>query len=137
MNNQIVNANDVIGVDVENHQGDNLGKIEALMLDKFTGKVAYVVLSFGGFLGMGDKLFAMPWSIFSYDKTKECFLINVDKEKLKNSPGFNKDHWPNMSDQQWGEQIHNYYGASLHSGTGHMGSGTTGSSSTGTSSTRF
>lgn len=109
MNRQIINTEDVIGVSVKNNQGENLGKVEALMLDKIQGKVSYVVLSFGGFLGMGDKLFALPWSIFSYNDSDDCFVISVDKETLKNSPGFDKDHWPDMSSPSWGQTIHNYY----------------------------
>src|ERR1700733_6635584 len=96
-NHSIVNAEDVIGVEVKNHLGENLGKVEALMLDKLQGHVAYVVLSFGGFLGLGDKLCALPWNIFSYDAQKECFTIPLDKETLKNSPSFDKTHWPDMS----------------------------------------
>ncbi len=61
---------------------------------------------------MGDKLFAMPWEIFSYDDNKDSFIINVSKEKLQNSPGFDKDHWPNMTDKNWGNEIHRYYGTS-------------------------
>ena len=76
----IVNADNVIGVDVKNNQDESLGEVEALMLDKLTGKVAYVVLSFGGFLGMGEKLFALPWSIFSYDNNDDCFKIPLNKE---------------------------------------------------------
>jgi sporulation protein YlmC with PRC-barrel domain len=116
MNTNIVNADDVIGVSVENTQNESLGKVEALMLDKTSGQVAYVVLSYGGFLGMGDKLFALPWSIFSYDPSHDCFKIPLDKEKLKNSPGFDKDHWPDMSNTTWRNSIHNYYG----SGRTHM-----------------
>ncbi|GGI93594.1 hypothetical protein GCM10007966_22750 [Legionella impletisoli] len=108
--NGLVKANEVVGVEVRNHHDEDLGKVEALMLDKITGQVQYVVLSFGGFLGMGDKLFAMPWDIFSYDDDEDCFRINVDKEKLKNSPGFDKDHWPDMANKAWGDKIHNYYG---------------------------
>lgn len=113
--NHVVNANDVIGVKVENMQGDDLGKIEALMLDKLSGKVNYVVLSYGGFLGMGNKLFAMPWNIFSYNKDKECFQIPLNVEQLKNSPGFDKDQWPNMSDKVWSESINRYYSAAMSS----------------------
>lgn len=110
MNNiTIVSSKDVIGVEVRNPQDEKLGKVEALMLDKHRGQVVYVVLSFGGFLGMGDKLFALPWSLFSYDKEKECFVINIDKEKLKRSPGFDKDKWPDMSNPTWSTSIHNYY----------------------------
>ncbi len=109
-NRQIVNSDDVLDVEVKNTQGDKLGKIAALMIDKLDGQVAYVVLSHGGFLGMGDKLFALPWSMFTYNTTQECFTIPVDKETLKNSPGFDKDHWPDMSNDAWGSSIHQYYG---------------------------
>ena len=116
MSMQIVSTEDVIGVSVQNPQGENLGKVEALMLDKVQGYVAYVVLSFGGFLGMGDKLFALPWSMFSYDPVNDCFIISIDKELLKNSPGFDKDHWPDMSNSAWGSSIHKYYGTTPHRG---------------------
>lgn len=109
MVSQIVNADNVIGVGVKNNQNENLGEVEAIMLDKLTGKVAYVVLSYGGFLGMGDKLFALPWSIFSYDNTEDCFKIPLNKDQLKNSPGFDKDHWPDMSSTQWRESIQHHY----------------------------
>lgn len=110
MNRQIISSDKIIGVEVRNLQDKNLGKIEALMLDKTNGKVAYVVLSFGGFLGMGDKLFALPWSLFAYNKERDCFQIPVDEEKLKMSPGFDKDHWPDMSNIEWGNSINKYYG---------------------------
>ena len=110
MNNQIVSSEDIIGVEVRNPQNEKLGKIEELMLDKIDGHVIYVVLSFGGFLGMGDKLFPMPWSMFSYDTANNCFTIAVDKEMLKKSPGFDKDHWPDMSNSAWSSSIHKYYG---------------------------
>lgn len=108
-NHQIVNSKDVIGVGVENSQGENLGKVEALMLNKLKGNVEYVVLSFGGFLGMGDKLFAMPWQIFSYNPDSDKFVISIDKKRLENSPGFDKNHWPDMSNKTWSESIHRYY----------------------------
>lgn len=110
MTEQIVNSEDIVGVEVANQQGENLGKIEALMLDKLTGKIAYVVLSFGGFLGMGDKLFAMPWHIFSFNPQKEKFIIPLTKEKLKNLPGFDKNHWPDMTSSAWTDSIRTYYG---------------------------
>ncbi|MCC5792273.1 MAG: PRC-barrel domain-containing protein [Legionellaceae bacterium] len=113
MKHKLVRTHNVVGIDVQNAQDENLGKIEDLVLNKQTGHVEYVVLSFGGFLGMGDKLFALPWSIFSFDDSKDCFIINVEKEKLKNSPGFDKDQWPNMSDEKWGSSIHSYYGTKM------------------------
>jgi len=111
MQEELVNSEDVIGIKVINQQGENLGKIESLMLLKKEGKVAYVVLSYGGFLGLGDKLCALPWEIFSYDTAQECFIIPVDKEKLKNDPAiFDKDHRPDMASISWRTSINKYYG---------------------------
>ncbi len=101
----------VIGVDVKNTQQEDLGEITELMLEKVSGKVAYVVLAFGGILGMGEKYFAVPWNAISYDKNEECFILNKSTAELKNAPGFDKDHWPNMADRQWGESINKYYGS--------------------------
>jgi sporulation protein YlmC with PRC-barrel domain len=110
----IVKATNVIGVSVENAQGDSLGEIEDLMLDKLEGTVEYVVLSFGGFLGLGDKLFAMPWSIFTYNLERECFVINMDQERLENAPGFDRDHWPDVTSPTWSNSINRYYGTQRH-----------------------
>ncbi|TMH04182.1 MAG: PRC-barrel domain containing protein [Betaproteobacteria bacterium] len=69
----------------------------------------YAVLSFGGFLGMGAKLFAIPWSALTLDAGEQRFILNVPKEKLENAPGFDKDHWPSMADSTWATEIHAYY----------------------------
>lgn len=109
MINEIVNSDTIIGAEVRNHQDEKLGKIETLMLDKVQGTVTYVILSFGGFLGLGDKLCALPWSIFSYDKAKECFMINLDKEKLKNAPSFDPKQYPAASSDYWKTTVNQYY----------------------------
>jgi PRC-barrel domain len=102
---------EVIGRKVINRQGENLGKIEEVMLDAVPGRVAYAVLSFGGFLGVGDKLFAVPWNGLQYDPTSEQFVLNADKKKLlENSPGFNKDNWPDMADATFRSDVYRYYG---------------------------
>jgi len=75
------------------------------MIDIPAGKVAYAVLSFGGFLGMGNKLFAVPWSALKLDEDKKHFILDVDKKKLENAPGFDKDNWPDMADTSWGTRI--------------------------------
>jgi sporulation protein YlmC with PRC-barrel domain len=104
-------ASKLIGTDVENGQGEDLGKIEDVVLDPQDGRVAYAVLSFGGFLGLGEKYFAVPWSALTAKAGEDDTLIlNVDKEKLQNAPGFNKSNWPNMADRTWGKEIHSYYG---------------------------
>ena len=104
---------DVIGGDVRNPEDENLGEIEELVLNPSTGEIEYAVLSFGGFMGMGDKLFALPWdaleSVHKADGDKKFFLLSVDKEKLKNSPGFPKDNWPDISSPEWSESIRKFY----------------------------
>lgn len=77
--------------------------------DMRTGAIGYAVLSFGGFLGMGEKLFAVPWSALSLDTTKKRFILNVEKERLKDAPGFDTDHWPNMVDDSWANEVHSFY----------------------------
>lgn len=104
--------NQVIDVDVKNLTKENLGKICEIMLDKVSGRVAYIVLESGSFLGMGGKLFAIPWNAIHYDLNEDCFILNLDKEKLKNAPGFDKDHWPDVADRSWGETIAQYYSPS-------------------------
>ncbi|CAM5362922.1 PRC-barrel domain-containing protein [Eoetvoesiella caeni] len=103
-------ADTLIGNDVYNAADEKLGDIKEIMLDMSTGKVNYAVLSFGGFLGMGEKLFAVPWAALKLDPVNERFILNVDKEELKNAPGFDKDNWPNMADETWRQGIHAYYG---------------------------
>lgn len=106
----VLSASSLMDEDVKNAQGGDLGKIEDFMIDLNEGKIAYAVLSFGGFLDMGDKLFAIPWSALTIDADDHAFILNIDKETLENAPGFDKDHWPDMADRRWGEQTHSYYG---------------------------
>ena len=83
----VLAADTLIGDKVVNHQKEDLGKLEHLMIDLANGRIAYAVLSFGGFLGMGDKLFAIPWSALKIDTVEKQFILNVDKEVLKSAPG--------------------------------------------------
>lgn len=106
----VVAASKIIGEAVVNLQNENVGKIHELVIDAKKNRVAYVVLTFGGFMGMGNKLFAIPWEAFTFSATENKLILNVDKEKLKTAPGFEKDDkWPDFSDTVWGESIYNYY----------------------------
>lgn len=115
---RLMGANTLIGEDVYNHQEEDLGDIKELMLDMQTGEVAYAVLSFGGILGMGAKLFAVPWEKLSLDTVNKRFLLDVEKEQLKNAPGFDKDDWPDMNSSDWAEQVHTFFGSLPQSSTG-------------------
>jgi sporulation protein YlmC with PRC-barrel domain len=94
---------------VRNLAGDDLGTIDEIMIDIPSGRVAYAVLSYGGFLGMGDKLFAVPWSALKVDEDEKCFILNADKETIKGAPGFDKSNWPDMADPNFGRQLTSYY----------------------------
>lgn len=106
----IISAGTLTGEQVRNMDGEDLGKIEEIMLEAADGRIAYAVLSFGGFLGMGNKLFAVPWPALSLDPAREGLILNVDKATLEAAPGFDKDDWPRFADRSWGTEIHSYYG---------------------------
>ena len=108
---RVLAASTLAGDQVQNSAGEDLGKVDEIMIDIPAGKVAYAVLSFGGFLGMGNKLFAVPWNALKLDEDKKHFILDVDKKKLENAPGFDKDNWPDMADTSWGTRIFSYYGA--------------------------
>ena len=106
---EVMDAATLKGDNVVNAAGDDLGKIEAIMLDVTSGRIAYAVLSFGGVFGIGKKLFAIPWSALILDPAEKRFVLDVTKERLESAPGFDKDHWPSMADQKWATEIHEYY----------------------------
>jgi sporulation protein YlmC with PRC-barrel domain len=108
---EVMAAATLNGDDVVNAQGENLGEITDIMLDVEGGRIAYAVLSFGGFLGMGDKLYAVPWQALELDADNKRFILNVEKDRLKQAPGFDKDHWPSMADPTFASQIYSFYGS--------------------------
>jgi hypothetical protein len=108
----LMGADTLLGNDVYNRDNEDLGDIKEFMIDMASGKVAYAVLSFGGMLGMGDKLFAVPWAALALDTTNHRFTLNVPKDSLKDAPGFDKDRWPTMSDKTWASGVHKFYGTS-------------------------
>src|SRR5437879_4571286 len=105
----VLSASTLAGDSVRNAAGEDLGKIDEIMIDIPSGRVAYAVLSFGGFLGMGDKLFAIPWDALKVDEDQQCFILNVDRRTIEAAPGFDKNNWPDMSDTRWGTEIYSYY----------------------------
>jgi sporulation protein YlmC with PRC-barrel domain len=99
------------GDEVVDTFGESLGKIEDFMIELQSGKVGYAVLSFGGVLGIGDKLFAVPWSALRVDTNEKRFVLDASKEKLERAPGFDKKHWPDFADPGWASAVERYYGA--------------------------
>jgi sporulation protein YlmC with PRC-barrel domain len=105
-----MSATSLAGDSVVNARDEKLGKIEDIMIDVASGRVAYAVLSFGGLLGVGDKLFAIPWTAMSLDEERKCFVLDVDKELLKDAPGFDKNNWPDLSSEEYASTVYGHYG---------------------------
>lgn len=106
---RFLSASTLNGDSVNNHKGESIGDLKDIMIDTTNGKIAYGVLSFGGVLGMGEKLFAVPWEALTVDGDNKQLLLNIEKDRLKNAPGFDKDHWPDFADQKFSDQIRTYY----------------------------
>jgi sporulation protein YlmC with PRC-barrel domain len=106
----VMGASTLEGDKVYSSDGEHVGKISEIMLDVRGGRIAYAVLTSGGFLGMGDTLHAIPWGALTLDTDEKCFRIGVTAQRIKDAPGFDKDSWPAMADPQWGTTLHEYYG---------------------------
>lgn len=106
----LLSSDSLQGTQVVNNLGEDLGNLEEIMLNIGSGRVAYAVLSFGGILGIGDKLFAVPWAALNVDQDEEKIVMNVTKEQLENAPGFDKDNWPNTASRTWLVEVYDYYG---------------------------
>ncbi|MEQ8860777.1 MAG: PRC-barrel domain-containing protein [Pseudomonadales bacterium] len=105
----LLSAATITGDDVYNLQSEALGKIQDVMLDVADGRIRYAVLASGGFLGIGDRLFAVPWKALKLDREHKRFTLDIAAERLKKAPGFDKDHWPDMADSSWNSSVESYY----------------------------
>ncbi|WP_109481070.1 PRC-barrel domain-containing protein [Paraburkholderia sp. C35] len=106
---EVMAAAPLDGTKVYSSDAEHVGKISDIMLDVRSGRIAYAVLSEGGFLGMGANLHAIPWSALTLDTDQKCFHVDITAQQLKDEPGFDKDHWPSMADARWSESLHTYY----------------------------
>ena len=105
----VVRSGEVVGVKVKNTALEDLGDIAEMVIDKTSGRVSYLVLDFGGFLSFGNKYFAVPWHLFTYNQEEDCFILTVDKQRLKDAPGFDKEHWPDFVSQEFTKSIIDFY----------------------------
>jgi hypothetical protein len=107
-NHQLISSGDVEGTEVYSPGGENVGEIDHLLIDKSSGRVAYAVISFGGFLGLGHSHYPVPWSALKYDTSLDGFRTNVTEQQLKDAPEFSDDSW---QDRDWEVRTHRHYGA--------------------------
>lgn len=110
MTRRTLSASTLIGDTVRNREDEELGTLSEIMFDVDSGRIAYAVLDMGGFLGFGNKLFAMPWAMLRIDSDNHSIVLDVSKDRLEHAPGFDKDDWPDFSSRDWGMTIHTYYG---------------------------
>jgi sporulation protein YlmC with PRC-barrel domain len=103
-------ATSIIGDKVENPEGESLGRIDNLMINLKNGQIEYVVVQFGSILGMGGKLFAIPFSELNLDPSREIFILNRDRDYLSNMPGFDQSHWPDTNEHIYFTDVDNYWG---------------------------
>jgi len=107
-------SSNVVGMRVDNPQGEHVGRIESLVMEVKSGKIRYAAVSFGGFLGMGEKLFAVPWGAlkiqFNTERSQNHAVLDVSKSRLEKAPGFDKNHWPNFGDDKWASEVNSFYG---------------------------
>ncbi|MEW5745805.1 MAG: PRC-barrel domain-containing protein [Nitrospirota bacterium] len=108
----LIRGTKLIGKEVENRAGEDLGDIEDIVIDLSQGRIAYAVLSFGGFLGAGDRFFAIPPEALEWSADDDRLILDVDKRSLERAPGFDKDNGPDMADRAWGSSIYRFYGRS-------------------------
>jgi len=106
----LVRASELLGKDIKNREGKDMGDISELALDLRSGRAAYAIISFGGFLGIGDKLVAVPFQVLQPSADGKYMVLDVPKEKLEKAPRFDKKEWPDMDDEKWGREIHTFYG---------------------------
>jgi sporulation protein YlmC with PRC-barrel domain len=111
---RVLSASSLAHTRVVNGQDEDLGRIEELMIDLPSGRIAYAVLSFGGFLGFGDKRFAVPFEALAIDPENERFRLDVPRERLEQAEGFDQDDWPDFADRRWGEQVYRHYGVTTY-----------------------
>lgn len=109
----VMKASSLIGKKVQDTDGKKLGDIKDLVIDPVNGFISYAVLDFGGFLGIGDKYFAVPWEALQLTKDQKAIVIDVRKKDLKQAPGFDKNNWPDLSNPEYAVIVYEYYGVPL------------------------
>ena len=106
-----ISADKVEGTAVYNRGGEKLGTVDKVMLDKRSGRVCYAVMSFGGFLGIGERYHPLPWSVLTYDTDKGGYVVNLSRQELEGAPSYGASDMPNYDDPVWGRKVYDYYDA--------------------------
>jgi sporulation protein YlmC with PRC-barrel domain len=109
----VMKVSNVVGMKVQDTDGKKLGDIKDLVIDPMDGSIGYAVLDFGGFLGIGDKYFAVPWEALQWTVDRKAIVLDVTKRDLKQAPGFDKNNWPDLGSEEQALVIYEFYGMPL------------------------
>jgi sporulation protein YlmC with PRC-barrel domain len=112
----VLTATSIIGDHVVSKQGEKIGKIKDIMLNTKDGKVQYLIIEFGGFMGFGEKLFAIPFAAVRLDAKNVDFILDIKKEFLEKAPGFDQSHWPETNSHYF--DVNTYWGSFMGPNTG-------------------
>ena len=112
----LIASDRVVGTEVRRPDGHRIGRIERLMIDKASGRVAYVVMSFGGFLGLGEDYYTLPWAVLSFDPKADAYVVDITEEQLRNAPARSPEGGDPAEDREWEEHVHRYYNAAPYWG---------------------
>jgi hypothetical protein len=107
---RLISSKKVVSTAVYNRQGEHLGSIYGLMMDKYSGRVAYAVMSFGGFLGIGESYHPLPWQMLTYDPRQGGYVLDLDRRRLEGAPSYTLNTMPDWSDKTYGRRLDEYYG---------------------------
>lgn len=109
-NHHLISSDRVEGTNVYNTQGDKLGSVDRLMIDKQKGRIAYAIMSFGGFLGLGEEYHPLPWDTLTYDNDKEGYVVNLSKDQLNDAPRLKREDTERLHDDAYARNVYGYYG---------------------------
>ncbi len=114
-----IRASQLIGMNIQNDQAKSVGEVNDVVIDTSTGQIRYAAVTYGGFLGVGNKMFAVPFGAFKFQqdpdhRDKNILVLDVTQKQLEGSTGFDEDHWPNFADQKFTSELHKRYGVSIN-----------------------
>jgi sporulation protein YlmC with PRC-barrel domain len=107
---RLISSSKVEGTEVYNTEGEHIGEIKDIMIDKYSGNVAYAIMSFGGWLGIGEKYHPLPWSVLDYQQSQEGYVVDLDRDRLEKAPSYSQ-HELSAAGHPWRERVRLYYGA--------------------------
>jgi sporulation protein YlmC with PRC-barrel domain len=113
---RLIAADQVEGTSIYNAKGESLGSVEDVMIDKVSGRIAYAIAGFGGFLGIGNRHYPLPWDKLKYDTRVGGYVVDLDRRVLEGAPSYSDAEVAGWQDPAWGRRVYDYYGTPPYAG---------------------